>query len=353
MKKTLIFSKILILVLLFFTSTFSFAEKIKDLTNIDGVRDNQLIGYGLVVGLDGTGDSVSQVPFTMYALKNILNKLDITVKNSNNMQLKNIASVMVTAKLPLFSEIGEKINVRVSSIGNCKSLEGGTLILTPLKGIDNKIYVTAQGKITIDKKKYEENKNFNLNINLHKNSGKIFNGGNIEKTVKNDFYKKEIINLQLKNENFTIAKKISDEINKYYPNTAIPINSKKITILNNKNINNNIVEIISNIQNINIKVPIEPKIVINKKNGLIITNSKVKIEPCNINYKNLCINLKEDIKITTKKTKEKQITINSSIFLEDMLSILKTLKIETDEIIEILKTLKISKCLLAKIEIIK
>ncbi|WP_343154611.1 flagellar basal body P-ring protein FlgI [Buchnera aphidicola (Pseudoregma panicola)] len=352
MKKILIFSKILISLLFLFNSTFSFAEKIKDLTNIDGIRDNQLIGYGLVVGLNGTGDSVSQAPFTLYALKNILYKLGIIIKKNNNIQLKNIASVMVTTELPLFSEIGQKIDVRVSSIGNCKSLEGGTLIITPLKGIDNKIYAIAQGKIIIEKKNHKKNKNFNLNFNEPKNSGKILNGGNIEKIVENNFYNKKIINLQLKHENFELAKKISDEINKYYPNTAIPINSKKITILNETQ-TNNIVEIISNIQNINIKVPIEPKIFININNGLIITNSKIKIEPCSINYKNLYINLKENIKKIDKQIKENQIIINSSIFLEDILPMLKTFKIETNEIIEILKILKSSKCLSAKIEILK
>ncbi|WP_343183886.1 flagellar basal body P-ring protein FlgI [Buchnera aphidicola (Ceratovacuna keduensis)] len=353
MKKILIFSKILISLLFLFNSTFSFAEKIKDLTNINGIRDNQLIGYGLVVGLDGTGDSISQAPFTLYALKNILYKLGTTIKKNNNMQLKNIASVMVTTELPLFSEIGEKIDVRVSSIGNCKSLEGGTLILTPLKGIDNKIYAIAQGKVIIDKKDEKKNKNFNLNLNTPKNSGKILNGGNIEKIVENNFYNKKVINLQLKYENFILAKKISDEINKYYPNTAMPINSKKITILNDKKTNYNIVEIISNIQNINVKVPTEPKIFINKNNGLIITNSKIKVEPCNINYKNLYINLQENIKKTTKQIKENQIIINSGVLLEDILPMLKTFKIETNEIIEILKILKSSKCLSAKIEILK
>ncbi|WP_343189788.1 flagellar basal body P-ring protein FlgI [Buchnera aphidicola (Astegopteryx bambusae)] len=351
MKKILNISKLFILLLLIFTSTFSFAQKIKDLTNIYGVRDNQLIGYGLVVGLNGTGDIVSQIPFTENSLKNILNKLGVEVSKNKNLQLRNVASVIVTTELPIFSEIGEKIDVRVSSIGNCKSLEGGTLILTPLRGIDNKIYVIAQGKIIIEK---IDNKKSFLTSNLNKvyNSGKILNGGNIEKIVQNNFYKNDTINLQLKNENFILAKQISDEINKHYPNTSVPINSKKITIFNNKKIKQNIVEVISNIQNINIKIPIEPKIFINQTNGIILTNKIIKIKPCTINYKNLCINLQENIKITKKKIQSKQIIINSNIYLEEMLKTLKSFKIETKEIIEILKILKISKCLSAKIEIL-
>ncbi|WP_343188935.1 flagellar basal body P-ring protein FlgI [Buchnera aphidicola (Chaitoregma tattakana)] len=351
MKKILNVSKLFIFLLLIFTNTFTFAEKIKDITNIDGTRDNQLIGYGLVVGLNGTGDISEQVPFTTTTLKNILSKLGVTITQNKNMQLNNVASVMVTAELPLFSEIGEKVDVVVSSIGNCKSLEGGTLILTPLIGIDNKIYVVAQGKILTKNNSNMNNKSLNVYANKFYNTGKILNGGNIEKIVKNDFKNKKTINLQLKKENFILAKKISDEINKHYPNTAVPINSKKITILNNKKNASNIVDIISNIQNINIKVPTEPKIVINKNNGLIITNYKIVLEPCTINYKNLYINLQKNITKTNKQTTEKQIIIHSNLILNDMLQILKNLNLETNEIIEILKILKESKCLSAEIKI--
>ncbi|WP_343188057.1 flagellar basal body P-ring protein FlgI [Buchnera aphidicola (Ceratoglyphina bambusae)] len=354
MKKILNILKLFILFSLVFTSTFSFAKKVKDLTNIEGIRDNQLIGYGLVVGLEGTGDLVSQVPFTTNALKNILLKLGVQITKNKNTQIKNVASVMVTTELPLFAEKGEKIDVRVSSIGNCKSLEGGTLILTPLKGVDNKIYVLAQGKINIKKETNNYNKNFdNTYENKFYNSGKIFNGGNIEKIVNNNFEEKKTINLQLKKENFILAKKISDEINKYYPNTAIPINSKKITIKNDsKEKKTNIVEIISKIQNIDIDIPNTPKIVIDRKNGLTIINYNIKIKPCIINYKNLYIILNENIHDLNKQIKNEQIIIQSNNKLEKMLQILKIFKMKPTEIIDILKILKISKCLSAEIEIL-
>ncbi|WP_240993950.1 flagellar basal body P-ring protein FlgI, partial [Rahnella sp. Larv3_ips] len=120
------------------------AERIRDLTSIQGIRSNSLMGYGLVVGLDGTGDQTMQTPFTTQSLSNMLSQLGITVPAGTNMQLKNVAAVMVTSDLPPFSRPGEKIDVVVSSLGNAKSLRGGTLLMTPLKGVDNQIYALAQ-----------------------------------------------------------------------------------------------------------------------------------------------------------------------------------------------------------------
>ena len=125
------------------------AERIRDLTSVEGVRENALIGYGLVVGLDGTGDQTMQTPFTTQSLNNMLSQLVITVPAGTNMQLKNVAAVMVTAKLPPFGRTGQSIDVVVSSLGNAKSLRGGTLLMTPLKGVDSQVYAVAQGNIIV------------------------------------------------------------------------------------------------------------------------------------------------------------------------------------------------------------
>ena len=125
------------------------AERIRDLTTVQGVRDNQLIGYGLVVGLDGTGDQTTQTPFTTQTMSNMLSQLGITVPGGTNIQLKNVAAVMVTATLPPFARQGKNIDVVVSSMGNAKSLRGGTLLMTPLKGVDNQVYALAQGNILV------------------------------------------------------------------------------------------------------------------------------------------------------------------------------------------------------------
>lgn len=127
----------------------AWAERIRDLTSIQGVRNNALIGYGLVVGLDGTGDQTMQTPFTTQSLNNMLSQLGITVPAGTNMQLKNVAAVMVTANLPPFAKPGQAIDVVVSSMGNAKSLRGGTLLMTPLKGVDNQVYALAQGNVLV------------------------------------------------------------------------------------------------------------------------------------------------------------------------------------------------------------
>lgn len=130
--------------MLLLVTTVVEAERIRDLTSVQGVRQNSLIGYGLVVGLDGTGDQTTQTPFTTQTLNNMLSQLGITVPAGTNMQLKNVAAVMVTASLPPFARQGQTIDVVVSSMGNAKSLRGGTLLMTPLKGVDSQVYALAQ-----------------------------------------------------------------------------------------------------------------------------------------------------------------------------------------------------------------
>lgn len=137
-------SLLLGLSLAFGLSLSAHADRIRDLTSVQGVRDNQLIGYGLVVGLDGTGDQTTQTPFTTQTVSNMLSQLGITVPQGTNMQLKNVAAVMVTAQLPAFARQGQTIDVVVSSLGNAKSLRGGTLVMTPMKGVDNQVYALAQ-----------------------------------------------------------------------------------------------------------------------------------------------------------------------------------------------------------------
>lgn len=166
-----------------------YAEKIRDLTSIEGIRDNQLIGYGLIVGLDGTGDQSIQAPFTSQSLNNMLAQLGVSISPNTNMQLKNVAAVIVTANLPPFSHAGEQIDVFVSSIGNAKSLRGGTLLMTPLKGTDNQIYALAQGNILVSEKNNSIKKFNYIHVN-QVNSGKIHRGATIEREIKNNFGKK-------------------------------------------------------------------------------------------------------------------------------------------------------------------
>ncbi|MAM58667.1 MAG: flagellar biosynthesis protein FlgI, partial [Salinicola sp.] len=139
----------LVLVAMLLCSLGAQAQRIQDLANFSGVRDNPLVGYGLVVGLDGTGDQTTQAPFTGQSITNLLSQLGVTIPAGTNMQLRNVAAVMVTAKLPPFSRQGQEIDVTVSSVGNADSLRGGTLLMTPLKGADGRVYALAQGNVYV------------------------------------------------------------------------------------------------------------------------------------------------------------------------------------------------------------
>ncbi|WP_343126391.1 flagellar basal body P-ring protein FlgI [Buchnera aphidicola] len=209
---------------------FAFASEntIKNLTNISGAYTIPLIGYGLMVGLPNSGDQIPYSNFTLQTMLNLFKKMGIDVKNTKNIQTKNIASVMVTAELPAFNYIGQKIPIYVSSIGNSQNLQDGTLLMTPLKNSNGIRYGTAQGHCNL---KIEHLTNINLLNNQNfKNNIKIKNGGIVEKTFQNVIEHNGHIKLQLKSKNFYMAQKISDIINKKYPKISFPLNERSIQI---------------------------------------------------------------------------------------------------------------------------
>src|SRR5690349_22969638 len=161
------------------------AERIKDLATVAGVRTNQLVGYGLVVGLDGTGDQTTQAPFTIQSITNMLAKFGITIPANANPQLKNVAAVTVTADLPPFTKPGQTIDVTVASIGNAASLRGGSLLMTPLRGVDGEVYGIAQGSIVVSGFGVKGNDGSKLSINVP-SSGRVPNGATVEKEVPNN-----------------------------------------------------------------------------------------------------------------------------------------------------------------------
>ena len=162
------------------------AERVKDIASVSGVRGNQLVGYGLVVGLDGTGDQTSQAPFTIQSIKNMLAKFGVTIPPNANPQLKNVAAVTVTADLPPFSKTGQTIDVTVSSIGNAASLRGGTLLMTPLRGVDGEVYGIAQGSLVVSGFGVKGSDGSKLSINVP-SSGRVPNGATVESEVPNNF----------------------------------------------------------------------------------------------------------------------------------------------------------------------
>ena len=271
-----------------FISTNLFATKIKDLSNIIGVRDNQLIGYGLVVGLKGTGDSSSK--FTNQTLSNLLKNVNVKL-DPKDIKSKNVAAVMVTATLPPFAREGDKIDVTISSIGDAKSLEGGVLLITPLKGVNGKIYALAQGPITIggfNLKAKNKQKHFTTTV-------KVINGATVERSISWDLYNQNYATLSLKKSDFNLAIKIQNRINEVFKNSAIAIDPRTIKLKKPSNLT--MPEFLANIQNLEIKTQMPNIIVIDERTGTVVAGSHIKVKPTVISYGNFVIKIKKETSI--------------------------------------------------------
>ena len=205
------------------------AERLKDLATIQGVRGNQLIGYGLVVGLDGSGDQVRQTPFTQQSLTNMLSQLGITVPAGSNMQLKNVAAVMVTTTLPAFARPGQTLDVVVSSMGNAKSLRGGTLLMTPMKGADSQVYAIAQGNILVGGAGASAGGS-SVQIN-QLNGGRISAGAIVERGVPTTFSRDGYIHVELNNTDFGTAQNVATALNKKFgQGTATALDGRVVQV---------------------------------------------------------------------------------------------------------------------------
>ncbi len=261
------------------------ATKIKDISNFVGVRDNQLIGYGLIVGLDGTGDGTSST-FTIQSLANMLQSVNIKV-NPADIKSKNVAAVMVTAELPAFARVGDKLDVSVASIGDAKSIQGGTLLLTPLKGVDGKIYALSQGAISIGGKNAGGGAGAGRN---HPTSGTITNGADVERELGYNIYNQEKTKLSLKEPNFANAVSIQDTLNKFFgAKVATALDPKTISIEKPKNLS--MVEFLAQIEDLSIDYSRNQKIVINEKTGTIIAGVDVEVEPIVVTHEGITLKI--------------------------------------------------------------
>lgn len=273
----------------------TFGAKVGDLVNVVGVRDNQLIGYGLVVGLNGTGDKTTST-FTMQSISNMLESVNVKV-DPNDISSKNAAAVMVTAKLPAFARQGDKIDIIVSSIGDAKSLEGGTLLLTPLSGLDGRIYAVAQGAVGIGGKS-ERGGSAN-----HPLAGILPNGATVEREVTYDLYNKLNATLSLKESNFQNAVRIQTRINAAFPNqpntqespaTPIATAVDPRTIKLQRPQEMSMVEFLARVQDIEVDVMKEDKIIINERTGTIIAGMGVEVSPVVVTHNNITIKVSNE-----------------------------------------------------------
>jgi flagellar P-ring protein precursor FlgI len=270
------------------------AERLKDLASIQGVRSNQLIGYGLVVGLSGSGDQTTQTPFTLQTFNNMLAQFGIKVPDGGNVQLKNVAAVSVHADLPAFAKPGQTIDITISSIGNAKSLRGGSLLMTPLKGIDGNIYAVAQGNLVVGGFDASGADGSRVTVNVP-SAGRIPGGAIVERPVPSGFDQGTSLTLNLNRPDFTTAKNIVDQINDLLgPDVARALDGGSIRV-NAPLDPNQRVDYLSILENLEVEAgQAVAKVIINSRTGTIVIGQNVRVQPAAVTHGSLTVTITED-----------------------------------------------------------
>ena len=284
-------------VMLMLTSTV-YAARIKDIAAVGGVRANQLIGYGIVVGLAGTGDDLTKNLFTSESLINMMSRQGLSMKGTAaTLKADNIASVIVTASLPPFAKIGTKIDVSVSSLGSAKSLLGGTLLITPLRGVDGEVYAVAQGAVTLG--------GFSAGgagggvSKNHTTAGGISNGAFVEKELKNDFDQRRALMINLQRPDFTTASRMAASINRTLSFVeAKQIDSFSVSVKARDAFEGSLSELVYFIESLDVPVDAAAVVMLNEKTGTVVMGDNVRISTVAIAHGNLSIQIKEDAKVS-------------------------------------------------------
>ncbi|HQT27060.1 MAG TPA: flagellar basal body P-ring protein FlgI, partial [Burkholderiales bacterium] len=282
--------KLMIVLFLAFLAGTAQAERIRDLASIQGVRGNQLIGYGLVVGLDGTGDMTMQTPFTIQSIMNMLQRLGVNLPSSvtTSMMLKNVAAVMVTAEMPAFSRAGQTLDVTVSSMGNATSLRGGTLLMTPLKGGDGQVYAMAQGNLLVGGAGAAAGGS-SVQVN-HLSVGVISAGATVERPVPTPLGQGQYVDFELNATDFTTASRIVDAINRnFLPGTAAALDGRVIQVKAPVNVDER-VAFLGQLEDLEVD-PAESaaKVIVNARTGSIVMNQAVTIDNCAVAHGSLSV----------------------------------------------------------------
>lgn len=346
------------------------AERIKDLTTIQGVRNNQLIGYGLVVGLDGSGDQTTQTPFTVQSIVSMLGQLGVNLPPGLNLQLKNVAAVTVTATLPPFAKPGQTIDVTVSSIGNAKSLRGGTLLMTPLKGADGQVYGMAQGNLLVAGAGASAG---GSSVQVNQLSvGRITDGATVERAVETALGQGDYIMLELKDSDFTTASRVVTSVNRFFGDgTASAENGRVIRVIAPRD-NNQRVSFLARMENLTV-IPGESlaKVIMNARTGSVVMNRSVMVDACAVAHGNLTVTIASEPKVSqpaplskgeTVVTQQAQIEIKAekgglvllpgSASLNDVVKALNAVGATPQDLLAILQAMKAAGALRAELEVI-
>jgi flagellar P-ring protein precursor FlgI len=269
------------------------ADRIKDLANVAGVRNNQLTGYGLVVGLDGTGDQTSQTPFTVQSVVNMLTQFGITVPPGTNLQLKNVAAVSIHADLPAFSKPGQTIDVTVASIGNAKSLRGGSLLMAPMRGADGNVYAIAQGNLIVGGFGASGNDGSRVTVNVP-SAGRIPNGATVERTVSSDFLTRESVVLNLHIPDFTTSNRLANLINETLgAGTAQSIDAVSVNIQAPRDPMQR-TSFLAHIENLEVDPGQAPaRVIINSRTGTVVIGANVRVTPAAVSHGSLVVTISE------------------------------------------------------------
>ncbi|WP_422614282.1 flagellar basal body P-ring protein FlgI [Aromatoleum evansii] len=273
------------------------AERLKDLATIAGVRENQLVGYGLVIGLDGSGDQTTQTPFTVQSIINMLGNMGVTLPPGTNLQLKNVAAVMVTASLPPFARPGQQIDVTVSSIGNAKSLRGGTLVMTPLKGADGQVYSVAQGNLLVGGAGAAGG-GASQTIN-HLSAGRIPGGATVERAVPTSLAQGEFVTFELKDTDFGTARRVVDAINQATSGgTAQALDGRSIQVRAPLDPSDR-VAFLGKLENLEVTPVLQAaKVIVNSRTGSVVMNQAVTLQNVAVAHGNLTVTVGVDTAVS-------------------------------------------------------
>jgi flagellar P-ring protein FlgI len=343
-------------------------SRIKDLANVEGVRQNQLIGYGLVVGLNGTGDTLNNIPFTKQSLQAMLERLGVNVRGAQ-MRTGNVAAVMVTANLPAFATQGTRMDVTVSALGDSKSLQGGTLLVTPLLGADGNVYAVAQGSLAISG--FQAEGDAAKIVRGVPTVGRMSNGAIIEREIEFALNKLGQLRLALRNPDFTTAKRIASAINDFIGSPAAePLDPSTVQITIPKNFEGNVIALLTEVEQLQIEPDLAAKVIIDERSGIIVMGRDVRVSTVAVSQGNLTVTISETPVVSqpqpfsrgetrvTPRTRvgvqedgKKLAVVKEGVSLQQLVDGLNSLGIGPRDLISILQAIKAAGAIQADIEV--
>lgn len=349
-------------------SAFASAARIKDIVDIEGIRENQLVGYGLVVGLNGTGDSLNNSPFTKQSLQAMLERLGVNVRDKS-VRTANVAAVIVTANLPPFGAQGSRIDVDVAALGDAGSLQGGTLLVTPLLGADGEVYAIAQGPLTINGFKAQGNA-ASVTSGVP-TTGRISNGALIEREINFNLGAQRTLRLALRNPDLTTARRIALTINDFIGrHAATPENPSIVRISLPQNFNGNIVDLLTDVEQLVVQTDQPAKVVIDENSGVIVMGKDVRVSTVAVAQANLTVTISEAPQVSqpnplaggqtvavprtnvdVKSNGSNLALMPNTVSLQQLVDGLNALGISPRDLISILQAIKAAGALQAEIEV--